>query len=168
MGETIGKYALLSLDDAALLRHCTRQVARGTGPGGQKRNKTSSAVRLVHASSGIAVEDDASRSQHQNQGHALARLRLLLAAQLPPEEPPDGVALPPVDPPPPVRSAAFPLWVARVFDALQRSGCEVRPAAAALGCSPSRLLRLVAREDALWQLFCAARRKAGLPVLRAP
>ena len=168
MGDPIGKYALLSLDDTGLLRHCTRQVARGTGPGGQKRNKTSSAVRLVHTASGIAVEDDASRSQHQNQGHALARLRLLLAAQLPPEEPPAGIVLPPLDPPPNSRSAAFPLWVARVFDALQGSGYEVRPAAEALGCSPSRLLKLIAREDALWQMLCEARQRVGLSVLRAP
>ena len=168
MAEPLTKYELLSLDDAALLRLCDRQVCRGTGPGGQKRNKTSSAVRVVHVASGISVCDDVSRSQHQNQGHALARLRMLLAVQLPPAEPPAGMQLPPVEEPPNAHSSAFPLWAGRIFDALAVSGQDHRAAAARLGCSPSRLLRLLARETTLWQLYCAARQRAGLAPLRAP
>ena len=38
----------------------------GTGPGGQKVNKTSSAVRLFHAPSGLTVKVGESRSREQN------------------------------------------------------------------------------------------------------
>lgn len=38
----------------------------GGGPGGQKTNKTSSVVRLVHAPSGIAVKVGESRSREDN------------------------------------------------------------------------------------------------------
>ena len=38
----------------------------GSGPGGQKVNKTSSAVRLFHAPSGLTVKVAESRSREQN------------------------------------------------------------------------------------------------------
>lgn len=48
---------------------------RGTGAGGQKKNKTSSGVRLVHRASGAVGESTDSREQTQNRAHAFARLR---------------------------------------------------------------------------------------------
>ena len=38
----------------------------GSGPGGQKTNKTSSVVRLSHESSGVAVKVGESRSREEN------------------------------------------------------------------------------------------------------
>lgn len=45
-------------------------VSRGTGPGGQHRNKTESAVRAVHVPTGLTAYAD-SRSQHQNRIRAM-------------------------------------------------------------------------------------------------
>lgn len=53
-------------------------TARGSGPGGQNRNKTESCVIAVHKPSGISVRIDNERSQHQNKASALK----LLAAKL--------------------------------------------------------------------------------------
>jgi peptide chain release factor 1 len=63
-------------------RDLSWSTCRGTGSGGQKRNKTSSTVRLKHEPSGTQVRCETSRSQLHNREAALAILRArLLAAQ---------------------------------------------------------------------------------------
>src|SRR5688572_11862426 len=74
--------AWTSLTDAQLLAQCEVDTYRASGPGGQKRNKTSSAVRLRHAGSGLLVIAEESRSQHENKARALRRLRQALYLKL--------------------------------------------------------------------------------------
>jgi ribosome-associated protein len=72
--------AALRLSDAALLAGCEETFFVGGGPGGQHRNKTASAVRLVHPASGLSVTATERRSQAQNRSVALERLRAALRA----------------------------------------------------------------------------------------
>jgi hypothetical protein len=67
--------AWTNLTDEQLLAQCDVDTYRASGPGGQKRNKTSSAVRIRHAPSGLIVIAEESRSQHENRAKALRRLR---------------------------------------------------------------------------------------------
>jgi protein subunit release factor B len=53
---------------------CRFDYSRGTGPGGQKRNKTSSAVRCTHIASGAVGQSDETRSQHQNKAIAFRHM----------------------------------------------------------------------------------------------
>jgi protein subunit release factor A len=53
---------------------CDWQYLRGTGPGGQKRNKTESKVRCVHRASGAIGESDETRSQHENKRIAFRKM----------------------------------------------------------------------------------------------
>jgi protein subunit release factor A len=72
--------AALAQDDEALLNACEVSTYVGGGPGGQHRNKTASAVRLVHLPTGVTVTATERRSQAQNRGVALERLRAALRA----------------------------------------------------------------------------------------
>jgi peptide chain release factor 2 len=53
---------------------------RGSGAGGQHRNKTDSAVRITHVATGLSAESQSERSQHVNKKTAFRKLARLLAA----------------------------------------------------------------------------------------
>ena len=55
-------------------RDCEWSYTKGTGAGGQKRNKTSSAVHCHHRPSGAHGYSEASRSQHDNKRDAFVKM----------------------------------------------------------------------------------------------
>jgi hypothetical protein len=165
---TQGRAVWASLSDAQLLGQCAVDTYRASGPGGQKRNKTSSAVRLRHPPSGLMVIAEESRSQHENRARALRRLRQALYLQL--REP-----LPSGGPPAEVlaaRTAAGRLSLGRkdsrfwpavgvVLDVLQAAGARVSEAAAALGISTGNLVDFLRTDPKVWQQANALRTQFG-------
>jgi peptide chain release factor 1 len=57
------------------------KTTRGSGAGGQHRNKTDTCVIVTHLPSGLQVRVDGGRSQHLNRESALRLLRARLQAQ---------------------------------------------------------------------------------------
>jgi len=56
------------------LKDCEVQPYKGSGAGGQKRNKTSSAIRLVHTASGAVGQCENFREQSKNKAEAFKRM----------------------------------------------------------------------------------------------
>ena len=155
--------------DAQLLAQCEVDTYRASGPGGQKRNKTSSAVRLRHGPSGLLVIAEESRSQHENKARALRRLRRAFWLQL--REPFEESILAPVrdeslrlvaSP----RSSDYLPAVAALLDALDAAQGGVRDAAAAVGVTTANLIHFLQSDDRAWQAAGAVRARYGRTPLR--
>ncbi len=158
----------LRLNDAALLKECRQERYRASGPGGQRRNKVETAIRLHHRPTGLTSQAEESRSLEENRVRALRRLRErmalalrapfdLEAPPLPPEflaqrGPKGGLSVNP-------RNRGYPIVVATVLDALESGERSYARAARALGLTTSQLVRFLRSDPHVWRAVGQARRR---------
>ena len=74
-----GAYPFITLEDKAFERSCRLEFYMASGPGGQKRNRTYSAVRATHKKTALSAVAEESRSQIDNREKALRRLKKKIA-----------------------------------------------------------------------------------------
>ncbi|MBP7746358.1 MAG: peptide chain release factor-like protein [Phycisphaerae bacterium] len=164
--------ARLDFDDARLLAECDIHLHRAGGPGGQHRNKVSSAVRLVHRPTGFTVTASERRSQHENRANALHRLREAIAIGVRSTVPvqvvwPDSVNIRNGQLKVGAQNPALCHVLALALDALAAYGGQVGKAAAHLGVTTSSLTRFLADHPKAWVEANRIRQHAGLAPLRA-
>lgn len=171
----MGRSTWTALTDEQLLAQCEVDTYRASGPGGQKRNKTSSAVRLRHPPSGLAVIAEESRSQHENRARALRRLRQALYLKL--REP---VAADPADRPAAIAAACAAdgklhvgvrdprFWpaVGVALDVLAAVEGRLSDAAAAVGTTTANLGDFLRSDDKVWEQANLMRIQYGHKPLR--
>ncbi|MGF1579046.1 MAG: peptide chain release factor-like protein [Gemmataceae bacterium] len=172
------EWALLS--NSELMRQCEVDTYRASGPGGQKRNKTSSAVRLRHTPSGLLVIAEESRSQHENREKAIQRLRESFYLNIRHEVDPKSANLPDV-------LQAYDLvgifgnqgklkfnkknpkfWptVGFVLDVLHAYEARVSDAAKFLGISTGNLIDFLQTSPKVWEQTNAIRTDFGQKTLK--
>ena len=164
------------LSDQQLLAQCELDTYRASGPGGQKRNKTSSAVRIRHPPSGLIVIAEESRSQHENRARALRRLRQALYLKI--REPVPGANGPASAPAlQECRTGAGRLVVGKkdqrlwplvglVLDVLEAKEARVSEAADLLGISTANLIEFLAMNPKVWEQVQHLRGRFGQKPLR--
>lgn len=167
----------LLVSDDALIAQCDVDRYRASGPGGQHRNKTESAVRLRHRLSGTTAIGEDSRSQAENKIHAVRRLRAAIALAVREPVALDGYA-------PSPRLAALvaggtaPLgartrltgefWaaIAELLDLLVAGDLEIAATAQRLGVTTGALSKLVLRDEQVARAVNDLRRARGMRPLR--
>ncbi len=163
------------LSDEQLLAQCDWYARRASGRGGQKRNKTSSAITLHHRPTGITVVATESRMQGENRALAMSRLRLALVLavrrevdletfaapdELRAQQTRDGrLAVNPANP------RYLPI-IAAVLDLLQAYRGQVSTTADRLGISTTNLVNLLHDDPKLWTVAQAMRKRFSLPLLK--
>jgi hypothetical protein len=162
-----------SVDPKQLLRVCEVTFSRSSGPGGQHRNRTQTAVELHHKPTGVTAAASERRSQAENRAVALHRLRVTLALSVrcpfEGQQPPSdlwqsrrkGRTLA-VNP----EHADFPALLAEAMDAVVGLDFDVSAAAEHLGISTSQLVRLLGREPRALAWVNQCRSQRGLGPLR--
>ena len=173
----------LSLSDDELMTQCRFERFRVSGPGGQHRNKTDSAVRLTHEPTGVVGYASERRSQGQNRSTALARLRRGIALEVRAEL---TLELELYHPPLPLQrvlprsvEAETPrrervgakhreFWtgVSPLLDLFEAVQGSVADCASRIGCSSNQLTKLLASESHLWAAANAIRERHDLNPLR--
>ena len=146
--------AWLAADDDTLMRACDLIMQKGTGNGGQKINKTSSAVRLKHRPTGIAVSANEERSQSRNRHIALRKLRYEIAWSVHAEPDAKYTLLP--SPSPSNHERLIP-WIAGLFDRLDATNYDLAETAAQCGASASQLERVMRKYPSVWRRYCELR-----------
>lgn len=163
-----------ALTDAQLLAQCEVDTYRASGPGGQKRNKTSSAVRLRHLPSGQLVIAEESRSQHENKAKALKRIRQALYLKLREPVAEEG-AIPEIEA---IKNRMGRLdmgtkdmrfWpaVGRLLDVLEMVAARVSDAAERIGVSTGNLVGFLEGDPKLWEEVNHLRQRFGQKSLKS-
>jgi hypothetical protein len=158
------------LTPEALVAQCREDHYRGSGPGGQKRNKTSNGVRLVHEPTGLIATATEARSLKENRIHAIHRLQLKLATDI--REPIDLATFTVPDWFVSVRHGTrvevshhhslYTPVAGLILDLLNATSGNPAAVAANLGLSTSAVIKLLDRDPHLWTTANRIRAEFGL------
>ncbi len=165
----------VTLSDQELIAQCEVDAYRASGPGGQKRNKTSSAVRLRHKPTGLIAGSVEDRSQHTNKARALRRLRLTIALHVRAK-----VATDNYKPSAVVREGVtsdgrivmgrkdhrYPAFVGELLDLLAACELRVSDTAKLLKTTTGKFVSFLKDEPKLWQRVNEMRQECGLSALK--
>ncbi len=162
-----------ALADDALWAQCHMGKSRGSGPGGQHRNKVETLVTITHDPTGIGAHAGENRSATENKSLAFTRLRLALAVQ--------------VRMPVPLGDARSELWVSRTnggkivcstkhrdyptllaeaLDMISACRYDAKKAAIRLDVTTTQLVRFVAEHAPALVWWNARREELGLHGLK--
>jgi hypothetical protein len=157
---------LLILSDEALAALCDLEFFKGSGPGGQKRNKSSSAVRVsLSQAPELSATDCTERSQHRNRANALQKLRLVIALRCR-QEPPAGEKMIPLETS--LSSHLYPLLAAQLLDIFTACAFDHRRCAEVYHSTPTAWIKRCFRDKQLFQEINRLRQSAGMTAFAAP
>ena len=169
------------LEEEVLQRDVGLERTRGSGPGGQHRNRVATEVRLTHRPTGIRGAAGERRSAKDNMRVAMFRLRINLALRWrPPLSEADCCPAEEYRPSALWRERTrarkiacnsehrdFPAVLAEALNVLQAQDDNPAEAARALGISSSQFVKFLAKEPAALAALNERRKSRGVKPLRS-
>ena len=152
---------ILQLENDALIKLCDIDFFKATGPGGQKKNKTESAVRLTLKNSAISTTASEDRQQSINRSRALQKMRLAIALEMR-QEPQPWTGQWDMN----TKNSSYSLFAACLTDHLHSHNWQVSEAAKSLNLSTGKLIKIIAKNETFWQFLNSARQKNGYKPLK--
>ena len=156
-----------------LLKECRIQRTRGSGPGGQHRNKVETAITIEHQPTKILSQASERRSQEQNRTVALHRLRVKLAVEFRTEtcrdQQPSALwtqRIPGRVISVSTKHADYPALLAELLDAVCAHDGNVAAVAQQRGTSTSQITKFLKREPTALPIVNLWRAQADLSPLR--
>lgn len=151
------KWLLLSNEE--IMKDCSFEGFQASGPGGQKRNRKYSAVRLVHIPTNISATAVESRSQINNRNAAIKKLKIKLAMEVRgPEYIIENYMIS-------LSNPLYPLLVAVLFDKLYQYNFAISDVARSVELSTAKVIKLIARDKNVRQKINELREIHGLKKL---
>ncbi len=154
----------LKQTNTEFIKGCRIINYQASGPGGQKRNRKLSAVRLIHTQSEITVTASEFRETHRNLSIAASKLRLEIALMAEPANPDKAIKL--------LDSILFncdinekkidfPFSVLKVFYIFKQHSASVRETAEKLLISSPKLIKFLKKNKQVWQKTQEIRKEFG-------
>jgi hypothetical protein len=144
-----------------LLKDCDLDFYRGSGPGGQHRNKVETGVRITHRPSGVVASAGERRSQSENRREAIQRLRIRLAIELRSETADSADIVTAWISKGKIRIAEsnpeWPAFLTQLLDSLAVNSWDPKRVAEPLQTTPSQILRILKQEPQAWARFTQLR-----------
>ncbi len=171
-----GAYPFLLAEDKVFINSCRLETYMASGPGGQKRNRTYSAVRATHKDTGFSVIAEESRSQVENKEKAIKRLKKTLALNLRKDFSATGFKVHPeaeslflidgfkkINP----KNRLYPLFCAVILDSMYTAKGKVSEASGMFNSSTGKLNKVISADKDLLGAVNRMRVFFGLNPLRS-
>lgn len=153
-----GSYPFLLLEEKLFIKQCKIETYTASGPGGQKRNRTYSAVRITHRETSLSVIAEESRSQAENKLNALRRLKKAIALHVRKDPIHTGFKLHITirhwfNKNSPLRihkkNPLYPLFCATILDSIYTAEGKISDASKALNISTGKMNKILSKDKDL-------------------
>ena len=170
-----GAYPFITIGDKEFARSCRLEFYMASGPGGQKRNRTYSAVRATHKRTTVSAVAEESRSQTDNKEKALKRLKKKIALHVRKDFSATGFKVHPEAAELFLREGIkkinsknrlYPLYCAVLLDSIYASKGKLSEASEMLNSSTGKMNKVISSDKDIFNAVNRLRSSFGLNSLR--
>ena len=153
----------LELNEQDFLKQCQFQSYKGSGTGGQKRNKKASGIRITHIPTKITIAICQDRQQSINKIYACRLLRIKLSMTITSNDIQENWNF---NNQINVKNWDFPPTIQKLFFFLTKFDFHIKKTSEEINTSQKKLVHFLAKNKQVWQKFNQERIKRQLNIIK--